>query len=418
MCALYPLPSCCDAVSLDIGKLESVIAVNTFRIAYGRPRSARIRRLVRAALGPPAKQSVTRRRILARLAFTCRSPRCSRSRRNRASGYELCFRLERPVSFYRQDRPDRSCWGLSTPNIATYPGLSRPHTRKSLSPFHIQPSRPMDARSSAAAATADERAPGSAPSCHTAPRVSDAPAPRPGRGARAELIKLTTDCFLFEFPKNESKNQKEGQRDGARARAPSLRAREAAAACLPSAKLPRVAVLPRARAPPSLDSMQINEQAAEVDLTESIGEEPMGNGETPFDVSHSAFPPTNDSSREQAIIEHPELTAPVEQPVATNGVPGDDPRCDKAMRPHINPIIRHEREGSSHAMSLHMNHNTWHEREGTSRISFLRRALERWSAHWGVSWVRLPAGHHSKKILSEQPEDVPPDVPWMDERPM
>ena len=50
-------------------------------------------------------------------------------------------------------------------------------------------------------------------------------------------------------------------------------------------------------------------------------------------------------------------------------------------------------------------------------ISFLRRALARWSAYWGVSWLRLPAGHLSKKILSEKPEAVPPDAPWMDDRP-
>ena len=42
-------------------------------------------------------------------------------------------------------------------------------------------------------------------------------------------------------------------------------------------------------------------------------------------------------------------------------------------------------------------------------ISFARRALQAWCAHWGCSWLRLPLGHESKRILSEPPHLVPPE---------
>ena len=43
------------------------------------------------------------------------------------------------------------------------------------------------------------------------------------------------------------------------------------------------------------------------------------------------------------------------------------------------------------------------------RLIFLvRRVLARWSSYWGVSWVRLPFGHASKRLLSEMPEALPP----------
>jgi hypothetical protein len=46
-------------------------------------------------------------------------------------------------------------------------------------------------------------------------------------------------------------------------------------------------------------------------------------------------------------------------------------------------------------------------------ISFIRRAIEAWSRHWGVSWMRLPAGHASKLVLSEQRATVVPSSgPW------
>ena len=41
-------------------------------------------------------------------------------------------------------------------------------------------------------------------------------------------------------------------------------------------------------------------------------------------------------------------------------------------------------------------------------IDFAARALARWCKHWGCSWMRLPAGHASKRLLSEQPERVQP----------
>ena len=35
------------------------------------------------------------------------------------------------------------------------------------------------------------------------------------------------------------------------------------------------------------------------------------------------------------------------------------------------------------------------------------RAINRWMDYWGCSWVRLPTGHASKRLLSEQPSAVP-----------
>ena len=43
-------------------------------------------------------------------------------------------------------------------------------------------------------------------------------------------------------------------------------------------------------------------------------------------------------------------------------------------------------------------------------ILVLRRLLARWSAHWGVSWMRLPAGHASKLLLSQPPESLRPST--------
>ena len=41
-------------------------------------------------------------------------------------------------------------------------------------------------------------------------------------------------------------------------------------------------------------------------------------------------------------------------------------------------------------------------------FAFVRRALMAWQLHWGVSWLRMPPGHESKRILAEHPSLLRP----------